>query len=690
MEKRNAPVQILVVDDEPMICQSCKEILEYEGYLVETAGSGEEGLKRVLEKKFDLVILDVKMPDISGLNLLKRMRAEPNHTPVVMMTAYSTVETAVEAMKLGATDFVQKPFTPEELSQVVHSVVIKKGEKAERISGEKVSLQETVRKPDDDGVERFGPKWGRSIQEVIKSSELFWSLSDRQVEKLGQLAVEENFHAGQRIFKEGNSLSNIYIVGQGKVALEMEIRIGSRSRRQLFIDVVGDNGFLGWSELLNLPAQMSATARENSQLLAFDINPFRQLCSEDIELGYKVMQELVKLVSNRLSNARRTLAQVISVTSHDLRAPLATAQSTLDVVIGGFAGQINNKQKDLLSGARQRTVDLLKMIDNILDISYIESKGTDSEKVNLYRVVVSSIGDVEGPAQRKSISVKNNVPGELPFVLGVPKRLQQVLTNLLGNGVKFTPDGGRVTVSSRETTEKIQIDVADTGIGIPAEELPEIFSDFYRGQKVEAEGAGLGLAIAKKIVEAHGGSIWVISPDPETGKGTRFSFTLPKVLEAARIQKEPERRTLVGADILVVDDDPEMRPALSLILESRGCSVRTAQDGEEALEKIDEKEPDLLILDLLMPKMDGFEVCKRLEEKKPAGSRKFPVLILSAVFEESSRRRYELETESRLEVDDYLNKPISPPVLIQRVEKALLKRKAKGANSLAMTQGGES
>jgi len=675
MEDRIARVRILVVDDEPMICQSCKEILEFEGYIVDTASSGEEGLKKALEKKFDLAILDIKMPDISGLNLLKRMRDEQIPTPVIMMTAYSTVETAVEAMKLGATDFVQKPFTPEELSQVVRSVISKKRERAEGVPGVEVGPPETVRKFNNDRGERREFGWGRSIPEVIKSSELFWDLTERQLEKLGQLVGEQEFPAGQRIFTEGESLSHLYIVGRGKVALEMEIRIGSRSRRQLFIDVVGENGFLGWSELLNLPAQMSATAIENSQLLAFEVNPFRRLCAEDIELGYKVMQELVKLVSNRLSHTRRTLAQVISVTSHDLRAPLATVQSTMDVVIGGFAGEINSKQKELLSGGKQRIIDLLKMIDNILDISYIETQGTGSEKVDLYQVVVSSIGDVEGLAQRKAIRVKNGVGKELPPVLGVSKRLQQALTNLLSNGVKFTPNGGGVTISSGETPDKVQIDVADTGIGISPEELPEIFSDFYRGKKVEAEGSGLGLAIAKKIIEAHGGNIWVVSPDPETGKGTRFSFALPKALEVAGSREEPERPMVAGADILVVDDDPEMRPALSLVLESQGYRVRTARDGKEALEKMNEKEPDLLILDLLMPEMDGFEVYKHLKEKRDAGNGKFAVLILSAVFEKNSRRRYELETKSELEVDDYITKPISPPVLLQRVEKVLGKRR---------------
>jgi len=138
--------QILVVDDEPMICESCKEILEDEGFFVDMAYSGEEGLRKGLEKKFDLVILDIRMPDISGMTLLKRMKTEQKNTPVVMITAYSTVESAVEAMKLGARDFVPKPFTPEELSQVVRSVIVKKGEMGERIPGEQIIPKEMVRK----------------------------------------------------------------------------------------------------------------------------------------------------------------------------------------------------------------------------------------------------------------------------------------------------------------------------------------------------------------------------------------------------------------------------------------------------------------------------------------------------------------------------------------------------------------
>ena len=527
-----------------------------------------------------------------------------------------------------------------------------------------------------------------SKREIIKNSQLFWNLSDAQIDKLMDLCEECYFDAGLRIFSEVDTAQNLYIIEKGKVALEMEIRIGSRTRKQAVIETIEAKGVFGWSALSNRPVRtMSATAVQNSRLYAFNGQRIRQLCNEDTELGYKVMQELITLVSDRLSHATRTLAHVLSVTSHDLRAPLATAQSSLDAVIGGFAGDISGKQRELLDGGRKRITDLINMIDNILDISYVEMRATDFERVDLAEVVASSIGDVEGPAQQKGIAIRNNMSKELACVLALPKRLRQVLTNLLSNAVKFTPSGGLIAVSSKETAEIIQLEVSDTGIGISADELPKIFDDFYRGKKVDAEGAGLGLAIAKKIVEAHGGSIWAESPDPETGKGTRFAFTIPKVLEAAEGPEEEQKR-VVTAKILVADDDPEMRKITALVLESQGYQVRTAEDGEEVLTKIKEEEPDLLILDLLMPRLDGFEVCKRLEKQRVHGGKRIPVLILSAVREESSRKRYELETETDLDVEDYITKPISPPVLLQRVEKALMKEQATGATSLTVTKGG--
>ena len=518
----------------------------------------------------------------------------------------------------------------------------------------------------------------RTKREIVKNSQLFWKLSDDQIDKVTELCQEEFCEAGTRIFSEGDSAHNLYIVQEGKITLEVEVRIGQRTRRQAAIDVITKDQVFGWSALSGRPVfTMSAISVENTKLLVLNGERLRQLCDEDADLCRKVMRELVYLVADRWSHAKRTLAHVLSVTSHDLRAPLATVQSCLDVIIGGFVGEINAKQQDLLAGSKQRISDLTSMIDNILDISYIEIKELDFENVALSEVIESSIGDVQGMAQQTGVQLKNNVPTKLPQVLGIPKRLQQVITNLLSNGIKFTSAGGTVSISVREVDDCVQLEVADSGIGISPQELPKIFDDFYRGMKVDVQGAGLGLSIAKKIIEAHGGLIWAESPCPESGAGTKFCFTLPKVSGAVKGKLEEEEGVMGGARILVTDDDPEMLKIITLILESQGYQVSTAQDGEEALTKVEEEKPDLLILDLLMPRMDGFEVCKRLNEQVGTGKEKIPILILSAVREESSRRRYELETKAALGIDDYVEKPISPPLLLQRVEKVLIRCKSR-------------
>jgi signal transduction histidine kinase/CheY-like chemotaxis protein len=516
----------------------------------------------------------------------------------------------------------------------------------------------------------------RSVREAIRNSQLFWKLSDSQIDRVVDLCHEESYEAGTYIFREGESASNIYIVKEGKVALEMGVRIGRKTRREAVIEVVGEGQVFGWSALSERKVfTMSATCIENTKLLVLSGELLSGLCDEDADVCRKVMNELVNLVSGRLSQAKGTLAHVLSVTSHDLRAPLATVQSCIDVILGGFVGDINDRQRDLLVGSKQRISDLTSMIDNILDISYIEIKEVDLQDVHLPQVIESSVGDVQGTAQQKGIEIRSDVSAGLPQVRGVPKRLQQALTNLLSNAVKFTPAGGMVSVSCHEVDDQVQIDVADTGIGVPPEEVPKIFDDFYRGMKVDASGIGLGLSIAKKIVEAHGGRIWVESPCRESGVGSKFSFTLPKISVAAKAKAE--EGVIGAAKVLVADDDPDMLKVITFILESHGYRVSTAQNGEEALAKIGEGRPDLLILDLLMPKMDGFEVCKRLNQQAGSGASKIPILILSAVREDSSRRRYELETKLSLGVDDYVEKPISPPVLLQRVDKILMKSKSR-------------
>lgn len=513
---------------------------------------------------------------------------------------------------------------------------------------------------------------GEKIRGILKQSQLFWKLSDQQIDNLAVLVQELPFSIGDRVYRAGDSASYLYIVEKGKVSLEMEIRLGTRTRKQATIDVITPGQVFGWPALFpeKTAYTMSAIATEDTRLIALDGGKFQSLCDQDVAMCRYVMHELVNLVSDRLSHATKTLAHVLSVTSHDLRAPLATVISSLDVVLGGFVGKINSQQEELLVGSKQRINDLLNMIDNILDISHIEISEIDFKNILLSEVIESSLGDVQGMALQKKVALENHTAHDLPTIFGHPTRLRQVLTNLLSNSVKFTPIHGTVSVAAQEKEDTITISVTDTGIGIPPDELPRIFDDFYRGMMAEeASGAGIGLSVSKKIIEAHGGRIWAESPDQKTGLGTKVSFSLQKVAREKVDEGEPDAKE--KAVIMVVDDDPQMLKVTSLLLESRGYTVLSARNGQEALDKLAGIIPDILVLDMLMPVMDGFEVLKKLSKRKNIHGKKISVIILSAVKEGNSRQRYELETSSPLPIDDYLEKPVSPPVLLQRVEKIL-------------------
>jgi|GEM_PF-164402 len=516
------------------------------------------------------------------------------------------------------------------------------------------------------------------IKEILRKSQLFWKLTDDQLEKVVALGQGECFNRGEYIAVAGEPARKLYVVVQGKVALEIEIRVGSRTRKQATIDLVGVGEVFGWSALTEKGIlTMSAMASDYTRVVGFGAEELRRLWNEDADICRALADDFVNLVSDRLAHTKRTLAHVLSVASHDLRAPLATVQSCVDVLLGGFAGPLSTRQTELLAGSRQRLLDLMSLIDNILDISYIEIRQDDFEKVSLPDLVDRSIGDVQGLAERKNIRVKNALSPTVPEVMGVPKRLRQVLTNLLGNAVKYTPVDGSVTVQSSEAEESVQVEICDTGIGIAADDLHRVFDDFYRGSRGDADGAGLGLSIAKRIVESHGGLIWAESPCPDTGKGTKVTVALPRMAAVAPAQVEPETTAIKGAKILIADDDPDMLRVTALVLESDGFQTSAARDGIEALAKVEAEEPDLLILDLLMPELDGFEVLKRLGERRRTGRGRIPVLVVSAIKEGSSRRRYELETKTELGADGYIEKPISPPLLLKEVARILTERKSK-------------
>lgn len=235
----------------------------------------------------------------------------------------------------------------------------------------------------------------------------------------------------------------------------------------------------------------------------------------------------------RLEEEKSSFLRFLGIAAHDLKAPLTAIQGFLWVILGGYSGEITDRQRNMLERSSRRITGLLGLISDLLDIPRIEAGQIVQEmkEVSLLEVVKGCVDDLSSKATDKGIKLKVELPQSLCKINGSSPRLQQVINNLLDNAITYTPEG-EVTIKVSEESDEIRVEVMDTGIGILQEDLPRLFDDFFRGSNVEVKGTGLGLSIAKRIVEAHTGRIWAESPCRETNKGSKFTFTLPKVSEA--------------------------------------------------------------------------------------------------------------------------------------------------------------
>jgi signal transduction histidine kinase len=234
---------------------------------------------------------------------------------------------------------------------------------------------------------------------------------------------------------------------------------------------------------------------------------------------------------DKLEDERRQFVRFLSVVAHDLQSPLVATQSLLSYVVDGYTGDITEGQKDLMQRGIRRIDELLTLITDLLDIPRIEAGQLEREKgeLSLNEVVRQAAEGLNNVARQKGIALEVELHESSPKVYASSRRLQQVLNNLISNAISYTREGMAVVRVKDYNNNDVAVEVIDTGIGVLPGELPRLFDDFFRGSNAVRKGTGLGLSISKRIIEAHGGRIWAESPCPETGKGSRFTFTLPKI-----------------------------------------------------------------------------------------------------------------------------------------------------------------
>lgn len=258
----------------------------------------------------------------------------------------------------------------------------------------------------------------------------------------------------------------------------------------------------------------------------------RRRQGEIVALKDRLLAEARELEeSNReLVRLDRLKTYFLAIASHDLKTPLAAVESYLQVILGGFVGEITERQRHMMERSSLRIKELIGMINRFLDLAHIERGEIvhKMEMTSLDEVLDRCLEEMQVLASEKGQTLTVEKPPSLPVIYASPSHLHQVFTNLLSNAIKFTPEGGSITLGVEEVGDNIQVTVTDTGIGIDPEDMPRIFEDFYRGRSVGGVGTGLGLSIAKRIVEAHRGKIWAQSPYAEGQPGSRFAFIIPK------------------------------------------------------------------------------------------------------------------------------------------------------------------
>jgi PAS domain S-box-containing protein len=362
--------------------------------------------------------------------------------------------------------------------------------------------------------------------------------------------------------------------------------------------------------------------------------------------------------------ADRAKSQFISTVSHELRTPMTAIKGYTDLLHAGSVGSITDEQKRFLGIIRSNTNRLTALINDLLDISRVETGRVrfEPELMQIGDVIADVVTALAGQAESKDQTLTYEVDGGLPEIMGDWDRLNQVLTNLIGNAIHYTPEGGSVEVQAYPVENAVRVDVRDTGIGIASEDLARIFERFYRADHPivqEARGTGLGLSIVKMFVEMHGGRVWVES---EPGEGSTFTFILP--LPVGREEKDRHTLPRLAArtrTVLVVDDERDVAELIGVQLEKEGYQIQVLGRGAPVVDWVEKNQPDLVILDLLLPDMDGVDVLRALKENDLTAD--IPVIVLTIVPDDGSIWK--------LGITDYITKPAEADELLESVEDAL-------------------
>lgn len=378
--------------------------------------------------------------------------------------------------------------------------------------------------------------------ERLRRSEIFGDLAEADLIAIAALCGEERYDEGETVLIEGDPAEALYVVEHGKLALEKKIQIGRHSTpRNATIDYVEPGKAAGFSGLVApFIYSTSAVCLEPTRVIRVDGPALRQYLDAHPIAGLKVITSVAVLIGDRYRHSIDTLTYFLSIVSHELRSPLAAIENYLQTLLGGFAGDLTDKQRRMITRCALRVIDLRALIGDVVDLARMrpEQIQADFEWFDPGEVGTESLEDARLAAAEKDIQLKVEPPPKFEPIVGARRRMRQVFTNLLNNAIKFAPAGSTVTFRAWYEPETLYFEIGDEGPGILPDDLPHIFEDFFRASSTgDTPGVGLGLSIAKKIIDAHNGEIVVKSSCDEGRSGTCFIVAIPRNLQTPEMRR---------------------------------------------------------------------------------------------------------------------------------------------------------
>lgn len=670
------PVHILIVDDRPEGLLALESVLKDADYHLVKASSGREALSHVLTYDFAVILMDVQMPDMDGFETteLIKQRERSKNVPIIFLTANSQTDHHVSmGYSVGAVDFVFKPLDPHILKSKVAVFVdlYKKNlliqEQAEFLRDvERRERLRTLHELESEGRRRY-QNLADAIPQIVFRADpsglvdyfnQFWLrysgmvLEDSVAKRWQSTVFAADLPKIQRSWENGSRLRS---------GFECECRIKQ-----------GSTGHYRWHLLRVMP----------------EFDPLGELVSwigvaTDIQDQKAIHQELLQ-AKKQADAANETKSNFLANMSHEIRTPLGIILGFSELLIDP---QTSSEEKDkAISTIRRNGDQLSKIIDEILDLSKVEAGKMDVEKSEISVVdLLCGVRDFMAlPATEKGLELKFCVNGSIPSkIFSNATRVQQIMVNLIGNAIKFSPAGSvNVTASYREDASDprrswLSLAVKDSGPGLTPSQVENLFQPFTQldtSMTRKHGGTGLGLAVSRRFARALGGDITINLQ--EAGSGCEFEVTLPAgdpgpplrapfvtTLTGVPAQHEDKNllttSSLKGIRVLLVEDSLDNQALVSRFLTMEGAQVEVANNGLEGVTQALAGEHDVILMDIQMPQLDGYGAISQLRSQGFAK----PIIALTAHGMIEDRKRC-IEVGS----NSHLTKPVNRSALIERVQ----------------------